>query len=395
MITKLELIEYLKHTPENTNYNILYSSLYNGSNKEAVDEFIEVLSRGNLSLAALQPYLAKLYEDDKTISPEPLPPFSVDKLPNQNPLTFTGAVTGIYDGSEALTVEIPSGSGGVQPDWNQNDDTKPDYVKNRPFYAGDPVETVFVEERTETFEDAGGGEYIAGFESTFRPTDGDIYTVYWDGTVYECACVEDLDADDQPMYRIGNLSIFDSGSDTGEPFIFEIYNDGFISISTKDTSASHTFSISRILVEIVKIPTKYLPVASEIEPGIMSVNDMLQQVEDKYFAGTDTQVSGYYNAAIIKEYADYNNSYRIHSPGNFGGTVLSCYNDAINQNIKFVLSGSKNIECWKASQSAPHLEQLWGIYKDGVVISSSTTGSTKKFKITVDDGGTITATEVT
>lgn len=31
------------------------------------------------------------------------------KLPNPNPLTFTGAVTGSYDGSEALTVEIPSG----------------------------------------------------------------------------------------------------------------------------------------------------------------------------------------------------------------------------------------------------------------------------------------------
>ena len=76
MITKSELIEYLKHTPENTNYNILRSGLYNGSNKEAVDDFIEVLSRGNLSLAALQPYLAKLYEDDKTISPDPLPPFS-------------------------------------------------------------------------------------------------------------------------------------------------------------------------------------------------------------------------------------------------------------------------------------------------------------------------------
>ena len=27
-----------------------------------------------------------------------------------------------------------SSSGGVQPDWNQNDDTQPDYVKNRPFY---------------------------------------------------------------------------------------------------------------------------------------------------------------------------------------------------------------------------------------------------------------------
>ena len=32
---------------------------------------------------------------------------------------------------------------------------------------------------------------------------------------------------------------------------------------------------------------------------------------------------------------------------------------------------------------------------DGVIISSSTPDSTKKFKITVDDSGTISATEVT
>lgn len=36
------------------------------------------------------------------------------KLPNPNSLTFTGAVTGSYDGSEALTVEIPSGGSGPQ-----------------------------------------------------------------------------------------------------------------------------------------------------------------------------------------------------------------------------------------------------------------------------------------
>lgn len=29
------------------------------------------------------------------------------KLPNPNPLTFTGAVTGSYDGTAAVTVEIP------------------------------------------------------------------------------------------------------------------------------------------------------------------------------------------------------------------------------------------------------------------------------------------------
>ena len=35
------------------------------------------------------------------------------KLPNPKPVTFTGAVTGSYDGSEALTVEISSGGGGA------------------------------------------------------------------------------------------------------------------------------------------------------------------------------------------------------------------------------------------------------------------------------------------
>ena len=36
-------------------------------------------------------------------------------LPNPNALTFTGAVTGSYDGSAALSVEIPSGAGGDNP----------------------------------------------------------------------------------------------------------------------------------------------------------------------------------------------------------------------------------------------------------------------------------------
>lgn len=38
-----------------------------------------------------------------------------EKYANPNALTFTGAVTGSYDGSEAVTVEIPSGGGGDNP----------------------------------------------------------------------------------------------------------------------------------------------------------------------------------------------------------------------------------------------------------------------------------------
>lgn len=40
-----------------------------------------------------------------------------DTAPNPNALTFSGAVTGAYDGSAALNVEIPSGSGESVPDY--------------------------------------------------------------------------------------------------------------------------------------------------------------------------------------------------------------------------------------------------------------------------------------
>ena len=40
-----------------------------------------------------------------------------EKFANPNALTFTGAVTGSYDGSAALSVEIPSGGGGGSNPW--------------------------------------------------------------------------------------------------------------------------------------------------------------------------------------------------------------------------------------------------------------------------------------
>ena len=176
-----------------------------------------------------------------------------DALPNPNALTFTGAVEGSYDGSEALTVDISSG-GGAKPDWNQNDETAADYVKNRPFYTGDSVETVLVEESTVPFEDD-GGMYLGQLESTFSATVGETYKVSWDGTTYECACIE---LDGYPY--IGNFSIAGAGPDTGEPFVMGVNNGQEIGIYTADTASSHTIFISAMLPKVVKIDPKYLPI---------------------------------------------------------------------------------------------------------------------------------------
>ena len=162
-------------------------------------------------------------------------------------------------------VDVPS----VQSDWNQNDSTQPDYVKNRPFYTGDPVETVLVEESTVSFSfSENEGVYMAEFRSTFSATVGEIYKVYWDGTVYECAC-----ADFSGRATIGNLSIVGVGSDTGEPFVMVVDNGLGIAIGTADTSASHTFSISGFVPEaVVKIDAKYLPSPLIIDPTNLPTN---------------------------------------------------------------------------------------------------------------------------
>lgn len=165
------------------------------------------------------------------------------------------AVDNGFIGTEAewlASLRGADGKDGMQPDWNQNDDTQPDYVKNRPFYMGDPVEAVLVGESTVSFVDD-GGLYMAEFPSTFEATVGETYKVSWDGVAYECLCVLG------DSIVLGNFSIVGAGSDTGEPFFMGVYNGSGILIATTDTSASHTFSISGIAQEVVKIDEKYLP----------------------------------------------------------------------------------------------------------------------------------------
>lgn len=159
-----------------------------------------------------------------------------------------------YRSKPTMNVDTTGSSGGsVQPDWNQNNSTATDYIKNRPFYTGDPVETVFVEESTVSFSEYGGALYSAQIQSNFEATVGQTYKVSWDGAAYECVCV-----DFRNSLFIGNLSIAGAGSDTGEPFLMAINNGNGIEIYTKDASASHTISISGSIAEVTQIPDKYI-----------------------------------------------------------------------------------------------------------------------------------------
>ena len=177
---------------------------------------------------------------------------------------ITLATAGTYsDKNIIFNIKTPQNS--VQPDWNQNDDTQPDYVKNRPFYTGDPVENIFVEESTVSFADTGDGYYGGQIQSTFVPTVGETYKVSWDGADYECTCIE---TNGIPLLGDFNI-VFGMHDPADEPFLIDARDGKKLGIITVDSSASHTFSIvsRESVAPVVKINPKYLPISFKPSGG--------------------------------------------------------------------------------------------------------------------------------
>ena len=321
------------------------------------------------------------------------------------------------------------GGGGVQPDWNQNDSTATDYIKNRPFYTGNPSETVLVEDSTVEFVKGDGSFYVSSFPSTFKAIFGETYKVSWDGTVYECVC-ENVSG----LPSIGNKSIASLGPDTGEPFVifnqYGLNEQGWFSI-TKDTSASHMISISGSIAEVIQIPDKYI---SDTFRDVVIAGDPLNWSENdwtKYYGlfenGKLLMINGVGSSnseGYVLSMA-YSASSRIHrmSAINFNGDFykLDAYQDGEENKFcwapiisydafyfQYNKTGSGNSEAYKRLEVADGLAfttknanedaVMQKVVLEGdkeIILSSSTSGSTKKFKITVDDSGTLSATEVT
>ena len=166
-------------------------------------------------------------------------------------------------------IAVGSGSGGAQADWSQNDETAPDYVKNRPFWTGDPAEAVIVEETT--FESVDG---IGMITSTHPLEVGTDYTITLDGTTYNC--VAKLDEEFGTPYA-GNVGIV-GGEDTGEPFFIAPWDSetDLVIIINSDV-AEHTVSVIGMVSKIYKVDKKYLPdiIPFADSPGVSFTIDVM------------------------------------------------------------------------------------------------------------------------
>ena len=332
---------------------------------------------------------------------------------------------------------------GVQPDWNQNDDTQPDYVKNRPFYTSDPVETVMLPETTITI--VANSENLISSSSTYSFEVGQTYVITFDGIDTEYTAYEV-----HGFVFVGdNLSSVEDGSG-----YVVMANNGSIVLNTMDSSldGSHTIAIKIYNQEIVKVDEKYLPESAFTDAEWSKISnkivDYKQQSLSLSVSGEQIPMTAgnSYSKNKINDNLKFENgkvyeingSITLHNPVGNNKSVLninghytcsnekivfgSCYDIHYKKDIQVSLYSSDsvkyqgmlcicsvinvsntsftfdiNITVTEEAKQLPDICIGENIQRvgDDMILSSSTAGSSKKFKITVDDSGNLTATEVT
>ena len=303
-----------------------------------------------------------------------------------------------YDGMSKLTaiVNVAGGGGGVQPDWNQNDITAADFVKNRPGAFQVPAKDAV----TITWDGVIGDKEsvdvsaIVGRSATLvKVSDEVLYPPH----VYNATLTMKYAGNDVP------LDILQSSSDVtylAEYGCTEIFGAYILSFSRDVSLFGMSFSSGTWFLKLndANYAKQISTVASaplDFDTGVYVPIDgryvnfgVVEQYGLKLKIGVHSNVGSSIGATIGSGLTmDQDN-----------GLAVGKYNSSYSK--LFVvgkgISASSRSDAFSVDDDG-NVEVGWQLEVGGggIVLKSSTAGSTKKFKITVDDTGALTATEVT
>ena len=200
MTQKERIIQYILHTPCNNNRQILESLLLNLETGEYYFDLIK--DEGAWEDKSYSKYSA-VYDENGNIY-----------------IAITDVSAGTPLSDQSHWVAIMKDAGSIQSDWNQNDDTKKDYVKGRTHWIEENIEELYsnaslnVASIEEWNFDTGIPELGCNKEI--------IYEIEWNGTLYKCVC-NSYTYYGRTWYWYGNGSLgapySEFSTDSGEPFL--------------------------------------------------------------------------------------------------------------------------------------------------------------------------------
>lgn len=299
-------------------------------------------------------------------------------------------------------------------------------------------------DRTHWTEDRGKVEILPECQPTYIPNDGmfslefasslsnlvvgETYIVNWNGTEYSCVG-QDMSAMTPGAVLLGEGSNFGFPS-TGEPFMIAGVKEngayGLIAVPL-DGTTELTLSIYQSGEIVHKLDNKYLdldwlPVMEKVEATILPIgevncsesngmgyyrymsNSNLSLVGGRKYTvlwdGTsyDCACTAQYNESMVLDFYLLGNNLLTDSNGVDTGEPFCFYSVPAGPMVQ-IHATAQGVHITEIIENDEMPNKLPEAYfpesVDGIIIRSSTADSTKKFKITVDDSGTIAATEVT
>lgn len=225
----------------------------------------------------------------------------------------------IADEVRTLPVGGSTGGSGVQADWNQNDETAPDYVKNRTHY----IEQTFVEMLPECDINS---DYIDlyGVELFHKLTPDAKCIVAIDGVEYETTARHNA-YNAYEWYVVGNSDLLGEGGNFDLHLPFGIFIDRYDENWGQCSEEIGTVKIDCIGETIVKIPEIYLPTKIGVE-GTGSYSEIFNDLSGNTASGDYSHAENFKTTA--SGYAS--NAQGIQSKaGGYGSHAQGCGTEAV------------------------------------------------------------------
>lgn len=273
----------------------------------------------------------------------------------------------------------------VQSDWNQNDATAADYVKNRP---GGYIGEVIVYSGTLPSD-------FGIIEQSFEIVEGKKYYVSTnDGEYIEYTAIKEEFSDGMIYYSFGSMTVsefMESSSAIYGKFLFAstIVDGRTMFGGASGESTGTTYKVRA--VDIVKIPQKYLDLNIDTKAAITvfaseTDDDALYYYVQNYGSVIFYDDQGYNEKPTQLYDFDKYTVFGASAPYSYSIRKFMVCQNLLRPVIKILEYDSTNdTKKWKFTD----------IVYPSILMRSSTLGSKKQFEITVDDSGTISATEVT
>lgn len=284
----------------------------------------------------------------------------------------------------SLNVNVAGGGGGVQPDWNQNDSTAADFVKNRP--------------------------------GAFQVPQKDAVTITWDGVIGD---KENVDMGGLLLVKVSD-EIFYPPNLYGATLTSKSGDNESQTVLSKNGGDIKYQSIG---LTIIGAMFDAVSVASPINMGglQLSVGTWFQRLSDTIYTKELSTIAGDSPGTPVYVALDGESMVDFGSVSQYGLQMKVGVECNVNEDIGAAMGtnlvtntknglvvGMNNIPSYSklfivGNGNESVRSNAFSVGTDGnievggqeIVIKSSTAGSTKKFKITVDDTGALKATEVT